>query len=224
MGSHEYMERHVRTLCGAKVITTDASGYGGGAWGEGFAYQFFFDKGDSAPHRSSNWREFVTIKKTLQRHAATLRNQRVLVRTDNLVSMFIINKQGSMNPELNRQYQDLLHTLRHHNIDLAAAHVRGVDNDRADALSRWTRDFDDQDWMLKPAEFKRLNTTYGPFHVDACADLAGYNSHCPEYWSELEDCLKQTWSGRTVFCNPPFNNILKILKHFLHQWSLSPYL
>ena len=223
MGSDADMDRTGLTTCGCPVITTDASGFGGGAWGPGFRYQFTFPENQQAPNKSSNWREFATILRTIEQRAPYLKNKKILVRTDNIVSMFIIQKQASMALEFNHMYQRLAAILLEYNIELAVRHVRGKDNELADALSRWERPFDDQDWQFDKSQFADLDRNLGPFDVDACCDLAGYNAHCKVFWTELDDCIKQTWKGKNIYCNPPFNNVLEILKHFLFQWSLDPY-
>ena len=46
---------------GVAVITTDASGFAGGAWWKHRRLQYAFDPADRAPHTSANWRELHTI-------------------------------------------------------------------------------------------------------------------------------------------------------------------
>ena len=220
--SHKSMDECQLLFGEAVVITTDASGFGGGGFGPGFRFQFHFDPADRAPHRSSNWREFMTAKRSIMDRAHELAGKRVLLRTDNEVTRCILNKHASSSKELNRQYKELAECLREHQIDLVSVHIRGVENGLADALSRWERPFDDQDWKLSKREFEKLGSELGPFEVDACADLAGYNAQCEEFWTELDDCAKQRWAGRRVYCNPPFNGIQRILKHALSEWASHP--
>ena len=117
----------------------------------------------------------------------------------------------------------MVDTLKEHDIELAASWLAGKDNELADQLSRWKREFDDQDWRLSRKEFLALQKQLGHFDLDACADLAGYNSQCDKFWSEHEDCRTQDWTNQSTYCNPPFNDIQAILKHFLHNWTLSPH-
>ena len=124
--------------------------------------------------------------------------------------------------ELNDRYRELAEVLRANKIELAATHIAGKENVLADAISRWERPYDDQDWLLSRDAFKVVNGMTGPFEVDACADVAGYNSQCPHFWSQADDCLKQRWAGKNVYCNPPFDNAMEIIRHFLQQWAASP--
>jgi phage N-6-adenine-methyltransferase len=41
------------------------------------------------------------------------------------------------------------------------------------------------------------------FEVDVAANLE--NAKCSQFWSALEDGLKQTWASRRCFLNPPFS-------------------
>ena len=167
--SDEFMDAHGRTPDHDPVVTIDATGYGGGGWGDGpvsrpgIKEQFFFDRCDRAPRRSSNWREFVAAKRIIIKHASRFSNRRVILRTDNFATMSIINNEGSMSMELNSHYRELLNTLRLHNIELTAVHIKGLLNHYADALSRWKRTYDDQDWQLSPEIFRELGDECGPF-------------------------------------------------------------
>ena len=76
---------------------------------------------------------------------------------------------------------------------------------------------------MDPAVFADLDSRFGPFDIDACADVGGQNAHCPQYWSEVDDCLQQKWAGKRVYCNPPFACIRPILRHFLQEWATDPY-
>jgi hypothetical protein len=159
----------------------------------------------------------------VQDNAEVLRGKRLLVRTDNVVSMFVIRKQASMNAELNDMYKRLATILRDYEIELAVVHIPGKENGLADALSRWHREFDDQDWQLDRKQFERIDKMAGPFEIDACCDLAGHNTHCEKFWTAVDDCTEQQWRGKRVYCNPPYNDCLRILRHALSEWSKQPY-
>ena len=110
--SDEYLDIHSVTSDGAEVITTDAAGDGGGYWGTNCRVQFPIPQEWCAPHKSSNFRELYTIVRALREQASDLQGKRVLVRTDNLVSMYIIRKEASMSPDLNELVEELYEILR----------------------------------------------------------------------------------------------------------------
>jgi hypothetical protein len=64
------------------------------------------------------------------------KDERVLRRTDNDASQCIVNNQGTMAPELCNTSERLNELCRSHGLDLATAHIPGVDNSLADKLSR----------------------------------------------------------------------------------------
>ena len=223
--SDEYLDRRGFTTDGANVMTSDAAGNGGGYWDTEVREQFRFPPEWCAPHKSSNFREFYTIVKAVKDQAHRLRGKRLLFRTDNIVSMFIVRKEASNNSDLNQLMTDLSDVCREWEIDLAIRHISGIKNHLADRLSRhFTRNFDDQDWQFCVHEFEKLETEFGiEFDVDACADPAGFNARVPYFWSAEDSCLNHRWRGRTAWCNPPFNSISIIIQHFLYEWSLSPH-
>ena len=67
------------------------------------------------------------------------------------------------------------------------------------------------DWMLAPEYFKQLVELYGPFDVDCCAAKDGSNKqpNCVEHWfADGKNCFDQTWDGKRVYCNPPWEREL----------------
>ena len=228
LNTDEALDRSSRTSCGAEVITTDAAGYGGGYWGNGFRVGFKIDPAHCAPHKSSNYRELYTIVRAVKEQAKRLQGHRVLIRTDNEVSSCIIKKQASNQPELNDLVNELNQICVAHDIDLQIRHIAGSRNHMADRLSRHLdHKYDKQDWQFLRSEFLSIQSeVYEGKEVydwDACADPAGFNAQVAWFWSEKESCLKRSWQGKRVWCNPPYNNIKAILQHFLHEWACSPY-
>ena len=80
-----------------------------------------------------------------------------------------------------------------------------------------------EDWKFDSSKFAEYDMTFGPFDVDACADDSGENAHLLCHWSPSNSCLKNSWTGLTVFCNPPWSLIHDVLKHFLHCRTQSPH-
>lgn len=57
-------------------------------------------------------------------------------------------------------------------------------------------------WRTPKYLFDYLNLKYH-FNIDLAADD---NNHlCNDYYTEETDALKQDWTGKRAFCNPPFS-------------------
>lgn len=57
------------------------------------------------------------------------------------------------------------------------------------------------EWATPQDLFDDLDRRYGPFTLDPCC--TDDNAKCDKHFTEVEDGLAQTWSGR-VFMNPPY--------------------
>ena len=66
--------------------------------------------------------------------------------------------------------------------------------------------------MFNKAEFEVLNQLVGPFTVDVCAD--SNNAHTPRHFSRVDSCFDHSWSNETVWCNPPWGLIDKVISHY----------
>ena len=60
------------------------------------------------------------------------------------------------------------------------------------------------EWATPQDLFDELNAEF-KFDLDPCAD--DQNHKCAEYYTILQDGLSKSWSGRRVFCNPPYSKI-----------------
>ena len=81
---------------------------------------------------------------------------------------------------------------------------------------------DTEDWQLDPCIFFKHFMTYGPFEVDACADVHGDNAQLDEYWCVTDSCLNHSWCGKNVYCNPPWRLIDSTIAHFLQCKQKNP--
>jgi hypothetical protein len=79
-----------------------------------------------------------------------------------------------------------------------------------------------EDWMLDRHVFQFIESKWGPFEVDACADPQGLNAQLPFYWSIEDSCLGHDWAGKSIYCNPPFNEIQPILEHAIVCFRKDP--
>lgn len=58
-----------------------------------------------------------------------------------------------------------------------------------------------EEWGTPQDLFDELNSVYN-FTLDPSA--SDYNHKCEKYFTKDDDGLSKSWSGETVFCNPPY--------------------
>ena len=61
------------------------------------------------------------------------------------------------------------------------------------------------EWATPAATFAALDAEFH-FNLDPCATDA--NHKCADYFTKRENGLLQDWSGRRVFCNPPYGRVM----------------
>jgi hypothetical protein len=103
--------------------------------GNGFAGYFSMQHVYNV-ERSIQYAELFAIVASVAMYAPYLRNRALLVTTDNLADVHVINRQSTRAPDLLPLLRYLYATCAFHNIALRALHVPGVDNILADYLSR----------------------------------------------------------------------------------------
>lgn len=60
-------------------------------------------------------------------------------------------------------------------------------------------------WETPQDFFEELDREFH-FDLDPCADETNHKT--PEYFTKEQDGLLQDWSGRRVFCNPPYGRAI----------------
>ena len=96
---------------------------------------------DDASHaaevkRSIQYGELFAVAISVALHAPYLSNKALLVETDNLADVHIINRQSTKSPELLALLREIYATCAHYNIALRAKHIPGKLNVLPDFLSR----------------------------------------------------------------------------------------
>ena len=76
--------------------------------------------------------------------------------------------------------------------------------------------------MFNRTEFLRYSKQYGPFQIDACADVNGHNAHCTTFYSSANSFLSAKIAGSAVWLNPPFDDAMPYIKHYLACKTLAP--
>ena len=84
-----------------------------------------------------NQLELFTIVLACKLWGPKLAGNRILVKCDNLVAVWAINKLSSKSKIIQNLIRELLYWAAHFQFEIKAVHVPGVDNQVADWLSRW---------------------------------------------------------------------------------------
>lgn len=70
------------------------------------------------------------------------------------------------------------------------------------------------EWETPQDVFDRLNDKYH-FDLDACA--TEQNAKCHRFFDKAQDGLRQSWGGYTVWCNPPYSQIVDWVRKAAHE-------
>jgi hypothetical protein len=206
------------------VITGDASGHGYGAWHEGGGRTEGFWTAEEAAG-SSNSRELRTGVLAVLAFSDDIiklpRDQtgriRVKYKSDNIVTVAVINRKFARTKFLGNILQPLLDWCNQHGVEVEAEYIPGVQNTLSDEMSR--RGADTSDWRLKPQIFRSVQRRWHlDFSVDAFAtrlstQLQRFWSFRSEAGSSGVDALVQDWvAERAVWACPPINQVAKVIR------------
>lgn len=61
------------------------------------------------------------------------------------------------------------------------------------------------EWATPVDFFEKMNIRFGGFNLDPCATAE--NAKCPNFFTQEQDGLRQTWTGR-VWLNPPYGRTI----------------
>ena len=170
---------------------------------------------------SSNLREMTATLLSLKSFCSHLQGKAVLGHTDNLSNMANILKGGGTSIPLTRTAKEVWQFCEQHHIQLGMTYVQGLQNTRADALSRVRRDH--SDWMLNPQLFALLAHWWGQPQVDLFAtrnncQVPHYFSRFPDPGSAGVDAFEQRWGTyRLAYANPPFQIVGAVLRKVLEE-------
>jgi hypothetical protein len=207
------------------TLETDASDFG---WG--FAVRDVDGRSQDVGHgrwratkltNSINWRELRAVVHAVDRHAMSWEGLTIQVKTDNITTCAIINRQGS------RRYshlQELANRLAYlsnvSKIRLLATYLPGIDNIVADRLSRKVL-HPQHEMQLHPKDFRLVQQHFGPRSVDLFASqnnqqVATYYSLHPDQRALGMDAMCQRWKPG-VYAFPPMVLVNRILRKIHHQ-------
>lgn len=70
------------------------------------------------------------------------------------------------------------------------------------------------EWETPDELFDQLNNEFH-FDVDVCSD--GRNNKLPDHYTKEDDGLSKDWSGKRVWCNPPYSDIKSWVKKAFYE-------
>ena len=208
------------------VLTTDASSHGWGGWWrrvgqkprrEDEARGFFLHR---ESRMSSNSRELHAVLYSTMAAAPRLKNSVVLAETDNSTTMAYVNHLGGRSRFLSEVAHRLWRVTNQFGITLRAVHRPGVENRRADLLSRWKQD--STDLKLDPKYFRLAEQRWGRHTVDLFAtrlnrQVGRFVSWRPDPEATAVDAFQFPLIGENPWCFPPEALIPRLLGQLTRQ-------
>ena len=164
--------------------------------------------------QSSNYRELTAILLAILAFKHKLKNQHVLVFSDNSTAVAYVNNKGGPYIDLNNIAIKIWTEADRLGLSISCRHLAGARNVQADTLSRTP---DRHSWMLHPGLFQMLEDYWGPHTIDRFAtfentQLPRYNSLFWDVGTEAIDAFAQSWSGENNFVNAPWALLPRILE------------
>ena len=197
------------------TLTTDASLWGWGAHLNGYLVQGRWSKLQSLRH--VNLLELEAVFLAVKHFLPFLKNQNVLIRTDNTTVMHYINKQGGTRSRpLCHMSWDLWNLVLKNNMQIKAAHIMGKRNYLADLLSR--KEIRSGEWVLKSSVVNSLFALWGQPMIDLFATQENkkamlFCSWIPSQHAFALDALSVAWENMYAYAFPPIQLIHRVLCH-----------
>ena len=147
-------------------VFVDASLLGlGGCWGK----MAYFDKipGNVKRGRGIVHFEMFNVYVAIRHWGNELQGCRVCVNSDNMAVVQIVNSYRTNDPFLGMCIRNILWVAARYNLHIGAAHVPGVDNKIADALSRLLEDEKRHKWVNEETGLQIQDLTNEDLKLDA---------------------------------------------------------
>lgn len=144
-----------------------------------------------------------------------------MVIQDNTTAVAYINHLGgTKSPDLRSLAVQLWDWCLQKHLFLIASHIPGVNNTRADLLSRSV--VDRHDWQLNPEVFRKIESLWGPLLVDLFASRVSHQterffSWKPDPLAEAVDAFSQDWTTFTGYANPLWSLVGWCIQQILNQ-------
>ena len=200
-------------------VDASASGWGA-ALGENLAKG---DYDESVSKKSSNFRELTAILLAILAFKVKLKNQHVLIFSDNSTSIAYINNRGGPHSDLTQLAIKIWNEADRLGLSITCRHLAGIANVIADGLSRAP---DRHNWMLHPNLFQMLEDLWGPHSIDRFAtfqntQLLRFNSLFWDVGTEAIDAFSQQWSGENNYINAPWALLPRIIEKIVSDRAVA---
>ena len=194
------------------VLTTDACKTGWGATLGDLTTSGHWDSGEVS-HSTSL--ELKAVSMGLQALCKSVYDTHIQVFSDCITAVRCIEKCGSMKVHLLDLTEEIFAWAIPRGITLTASHIRGVNNIKADKLSR-ELNFNTE-WALKSRIFERLCSYFVTPHTDLFASrinakLDSYVSWYPDPGALATDAFSIPWGSTVNYAFPPFSIIGRVLQ------------
>lgn len=207
-------------------IETDASGSGYGAVCHSLKLEVAGFWTSNISDQSSNFRELLVVRLSLQALKRHLSGKSVQILSDNITAVAHLNQLRGQCELLNRLARTIFAECQDSSIDLSAKFLRGKDNSHADGLSRIYQHQSPYEWSLHPEMFFILDRMCGHHTVDRFASASNalkkrFNSLYHDVFSEGVDAMAQFWGQDNNYINPPFFLLAKIVEKILRDRAVA---
>ncbi|KAG6455767.1 hypothetical protein O3G_MSEX009410 [Manduca sexta] len=196
-------------------LTTDASSVG---WGARLNNHYLSGLwSDAEKSLNSNLKEMLAILKALELHALLLRNQSVLIQSDNrTVVSYIRNEGGTRSKALTDLCRSVFLLLDQYKIHFSIHYIPGKFNSEADKLSRRLAL---PEWHLLPSATKKVFAHFGKPTIDLFASVRAHvvPAYCSldqkDHKAVFHDAFSIAWNYQLAWIFPPPHLIPRVLSH-----------
>lgn len=207
----------MRTLGYEKVIYTDASLTGWGAYCEGKRANGYWKEEERNLH--INFLELMAVLFGLKSFAQYNNNCAILLRIDNTTAISYVNRQGGIQyPHLNNVARQIWQWCEKRNIWLFASYINSCDNKEADEESR--RMNPDIEWELSASAYNKILKFFGYPDIDLFASRTNAKCRCYISWKQdpeamAVDAFTVSWREYYFYAFPPFSMLLKCFRKIM---------
>lgn len=167
-------------------------------------------------HNNINALETLTVFLALKKFVTRIRNKYVMVRSDNMTAVQYINNMGGHKSQIcNVITRELWKFCIDNGIYIKAAHIPGVDNVKADFLSRLDKN---TEWEISDNVFETICMKFGTPAIDLFASVKNrkcgqYVSWKPDKCAIAIDAFTLDWNfDEITYAFPPFSMLAKLLQ------------
>ena len=171
---------------------------------------------ETSENYSINWLELKTVHLGLVHFLDLLKNKSVMIRSDNLATVYNLTKRGTHSPDLCYLAWEILRFCRDHHITIRV-HLTGERNVIAGQLSRAYKAIPTE-WTLNKSMFRAIANKLGEAGLDlftTCLNnqLLVYVSLCPDPQALALDALSLDWNTLLLaYAFPPMPILPKALQ------------